>query len=334
AVEPGFDDRADGGPFGSRLLGLEVGLEANHLFEAVEVDALLGGDVDEGCFAAPVVGLQAALGELLLDAVRVGVGAIDFVHCDDDGNVGGAGVVDGLDGLRHNAVVGGDDDHDNVCDLGAACAHAGEGLVAGGVEEDDLAAEGGRVFLGDADLIGADVLGDAAGFASGDIDLLDRRGADGVEQRGLAVVDVTHDGDDRRADDLDESSGVFQEAFDGLVLELLFDGDNLGVGAELAGDGLDELSIERLVDGDHHAAEEQGSDEVFAADLELLGEILDGNALSNGDGAGNRQVAFRDLRGAHARGIALERNFLVLDVALIAATAGAGTRGTPGSCWG
>src|SRR5581483_7770840 len=87
-------------------------------------------------------------------------------------------------------------------------------------------------------------------------------------------------------------------------------------------------------DGDHHAAEEQGSDEVFAADLELLGEILDGNALSNGDGAGNRQVAFRDLRGAHARGIALERNFLVLDVALIAATAGAGTRGTPGSCWG
>ena len=44
------------------------------------------------------------------------------------------------------------------------------------------------------DLIGADVLGDAAGLAGDDVGL-----ADGVEQRGLAVVDVAHDGDDRRA---------------------------------------------------------------------------------------------------------------------------------------
>ena len=44
------------------------------------------------------------------------------------------------------------------------------------------------------DLVGADVLGDAARLARGDVGLADR-----VEQRGLAVVDVTHDGDDRRA---------------------------------------------------------------------------------------------------------------------------------------
>jgi hypothetical protein len=37
------------------------------------------------------------------------------------------------------------------------------------------------------------MLGDAAGFARHDIGV-----ADGVEQRGLAVVDVTHDGHDRR----------------------------------------------------------------------------------------------------------------------------------------
>ena len=46
------------------------------------------------------------------------------------------------------------------------------------------------------DLVGADVLGDAASFARGHIGLADR-----VEQRGLAVVDVTHDGDDRGAVD-------------------------------------------------------------------------------------------------------------------------------------
>ena len=43
-------------------------------------------------------------------------------------------------------------------------------------------------------LIGADVLRDAAGFAATDV-----RAADRVEQRRLAVVDVAHDRDDRRA---------------------------------------------------------------------------------------------------------------------------------------
>ena len=38
------------------------------------------------------------------------------------------------------------------------------------------------------------MLGDAAGFAAGDIGV-----AEGVEQRGLAVVDMAHDGHDRRA---------------------------------------------------------------------------------------------------------------------------------------
>ena len=49
-----------------------------------------------------------------------------------------------------------------------------------------------RLF--DLDGIGADVLRDAARFALGDARL-----ADGVEQRGLAVIDVAHDRDDRRA---------------------------------------------------------------------------------------------------------------------------------------
>ena len=44
------------------------------------------------------------------------------------------------------------------------------------------------------DRVGADVLGDAAGFARGDAGLADR-----VHQRGLAVVDVAHESDDRRA---------------------------------------------------------------------------------------------------------------------------------------
>ena len=42
-------------------------------------------------------------------------------------------------------------------------------------------------------LVGTDVLGDAAGLFLADVGLTDR-----VQQSGLAVVDVTHDGDHRR----------------------------------------------------------------------------------------------------------------------------------------
>ena len=96
-------------------------------------------------------------------------------------------MVDGLLGLRHDAVVGGHDDDGNVGDVGAAGAHLGERLVAGGVEEGDrLAAV--------LDAPGADHLGDAAGLGVDNV-----AAADAVEQRRLAVVDVAHDRDHRGA---------------------------------------------------------------------------------------------------------------------------------------
>ncbi len=103
------------------------------------------------------------------------------------GTLGGPGVIDGFERLRHDAVVGRHHQNDDVGDFGAAGAHAGERFVAGRIDEHDLAA----VLL---DVIGADVLRDAAGFALGDVGC-----ADGVEQRSLAVIDVAHDGDHGRA---------------------------------------------------------------------------------------------------------------------------------------
>ena len=47
AIELGFDDGADGGTVGLGLLFVDVGDEADHLFELVEVDVLLRGDFDE-----------------------------------------------------------------------------------------------------------------------------------------------------------------------------------------------------------------------------------------------------------------------------------------------
>ena len=76
------------------------------------------------------------------------------------GTLGRLRVVDRLARLRHDAVVGRHDEDDDVGDLGAAGAHHRERLVAGRVEEDDAA-------VVDLDVVGADVLRDAAGLALG-----------------------------------------------------------------------------------------------------------------------------------------------------------------------
>ncbi len=132
-------------------------------------------------------------------------------------------MVDRLARLRHDAVVGRDDEHDDVGDLGAAGAHQRERLVAGRVEEDHAAA------VADVDVVRADVLRDAAGLALGDARLADR-----VEQRGLAVVDVAHDGDDGRARLDVLGPGVLGLGRD----ELLLEAAHLDLGAELARDVL------------------------------------------------------------------------------------------------
>jgi hypothetical protein len=137
---------------------------------------------------APLFGHQAELGELLAHAWgrRPLVDLVDRHH---DGHTGRLRVVDGFRGLRHDAVVGRDHQDDDVGDLGAASTHGRKGRVTRGVEEHDVAL--GAVDH-DRHLVGADVLGDAAGLTGGDARL-----ADVVEQRGLAVVDVAHDRHDR-----------------------------------------------------------------------------------------------------------------------------------------
>ena len=96
-------------------------------------------------------------------------------------------MVDRLDGLRHDAVVGSHDQDDDIGHLGASGTHSRKGGVARGIDEGDLA-------VVDHDLRSADGLGNAARLAGSDAGV-----TDGVEQARLAVIDVTHNGDDRGA---------------------------------------------------------------------------------------------------------------------------------------
>ena len=166
---------------------LHVGHQQNHFEQQIEVLLGLGGNRHHDRVAAPIFGQQAAIGELLFDPLGLRVGLVDLVDRDDDGNLGGAGMIDGFERLGHHAVVGRHHQYHDVGHLGAAGAHAGERFVARGIDKDDFA----PVFL---HVIRADVLGDPARFFAGHIGF-----ADGVQQGGLAVIDVAHDGDDGRA---------------------------------------------------------------------------------------------------------------------------------------
>ncbi len=171
-------------------------------------------------------------------------------------------MVDRLSGLRHDAVVGGYDDDDHIGDLGAAGAHRREGGVARGVKEGDR-------LLVVVDLVGADVLGDAASLAGGDLGLADR-----VEQRGLAVVDVTHDRHHRwPVDQVLVGVGELR------LLGLLVGGvDDLDLAVVLVGDRLHRVVGEGLGERRHLAHHHQFFDHLGRGEAERFGYLAHGRA--------------------------------------------------------
>ena len=139
------------------------------------------------------------------------------------------------------------------------------------------------------DLVGADVLGDPAGLAGDDVGR-----ADPVEQQGLAVVDVAHDGDHRRAG---PQVGlvlllvvVVEELGQQLGLLLLAGVDQADLGAELGGEQLDHVVGQRLGGGDHLPLQEQEADDVAGRAVELGTEVAGGRAALDDDlGVGHRR---------------------------------------------
>ena len=83
------------------------------------VKALLGGDANKDGITTPVLGHQAELGQFLADPVNVGIRLVDFVDRHQDRHLGRTGVIDCLTSLRHDAVIGGHHQDNDVGDLGA-----------------------------------------------------------------------------------------------------------------------------------------------------------------------------------------------------------------------
>src|SRR4051794_15601950 len=258
------------------------------------LDALTGGrgDVDEHRLAAVLLGHQPVLGELLADLGGVGPLLVDLVDRDHDRHLSGLGVVERLDRLRHDAVVGSDHQDDDVGHLGPTGTHRGERLVTRSVDEGDRPLL--LIELGD-DLVRADVLGDAAGLPRHHVGV-----ADGVQQLGLAVVDVTHDGDHGRTDlPVLGVALVAEGEVEGLeqLAVLVLGADHLDVPADLGTEQLQRLLVHRLRGGDHLAQVEQGGHQRGRLRVDALGQIGQRGATGQSDGL---SVATGQLDAAHA----------------------------------
>ena len=209
--------------------------------KVIQADFLLGRNRGHNDIAAPVFSQQAFLGQFFLDTVRVGTGLIDLVNCYHNGHACILGVVDSFNGLRHNAVICCYDKHCNIRNLGTSGAHGRESFMTRGIQECNL------VSLV-ANLVSTDTLGNAAGFVHGHIGL-----AQSIQQGGLAVVYVAHNGNHCRSG-LQET-GIIRSrgVFGGICCRFCF----LQSYAEFFCQNFDSIPVQILVDGRHDTVHHQ-----------------------------------------------------------------------------
>ena len=269
--------------------GQDDGLE-----QLLDVAPLAGGHVHEQGRPAELLSDQVVLGELGTHPLRVRPFLVDLVDRNHDRHPGRLGVVQRLRRLRLHAVVGRDHEHHEVGGLRPAGTHGGEGLVTRGVDERDLPLLAVH-FRGD--LVGTDVLGDAARFAGRHVGVPDR-----VEELGLAVVDVAHHGHHRRPGDQGFLAALVFTELDVERLQqlpvLFLRGDDLDVVVELRPEQLQRLVVHRLGGGDHLAQVEHDLDQRGRVDPDLVGEVAQRRATGQPDGLA---VPARDRHAADRR---------------------------------
>lgn len=137
------------------------------LFEQIlNAHTCLCGHSDNGSIAAPFFGSYAVFCKLREHSVGICAGSVHLVHSNDDRHVCLFCVADSFESLRHNAVVGSNNEDCNIRNLCAASTHRRKRFVSRRIEErDGIAFERHGVC--------ADMLRNAARFAARNVGLSD-----------------------------------------------------------------------------------------------------------------------------------------------------------------
>ena len=215
--------------------------------------------------AAPILGDQAMLSQLLLYMVRICAHAVHLVDSNNNGHLCCLGMVNSLNGLGHYTVVCSNYQNSNVSYLGTTSTHSGEGFVTGGIQKDDLLA----LVI---NLICTNVLGNTARFACGYISF-----ANSVQQRGFAVVNVTHNSDYRRTGQALLFGVIYLGNLGGILLRSLL----ANLYTKVVANQLSGIKVDVLVDGNHHAQHEESLNNLVYFTLNQLSKLLHINGFTN-----------------------------------------------------
>ena len=121
---------------GGRSLDVEQLRLKHHRFQQL-VDSLSGlcRHIDEQSVATPVFGYHIELRQLSANARRVGIFPVDLIDCNDDWNTGRARMLDRFLRLWHDAIVGSNDENDDIGDLCTTGPHTGKRSMARRIEK-------------------------------------------------------------------------------------------------------------------------------------------------------------------------------------------------------
>ena len=291
----GLEHHATGSARFDRTIFLDLGHGNDLLKQLIDTNILQGRNLAHDGVTTPSLGHEIALGQLGKDPLWIGVLAVDLVNCDNDRNAGRLRVANSLFGLGHDAVIGGHNQNHNVGCLRSTHTHSGERFVTWRIDEGNNIA----VVVG---LVGTNVLGNTARFASNNVGV-----TDGVEQLGLTVIDVTHDGDNRCPD------WARIVAFEGFYFVIGFDAepknflefdflffaniDESNLGTDFGREEFDHVIGQRLCGRDHFALQHQETHDIGSCTIELFAQFLRcGRTLDNNDTCRYRCVLGREPR--------------------------------------
>ena len=174
------------------------------------------------------------LGEFLPNPLQVRFGLVYLVNRNDNRHFSGLRMIDSFDGLRHNTIIGCNNEDNNIGDLCTPSPKRSKCLMAGRIEKCNVLPLQG-------DFIRSYMLCDAACFSFSYFCL-----PYSIKQRGLTVVDMAHNGNHRRPED------EVLPFFDKLAndIHLLCRGE-FDLDAEMVSNEHGRIRIDRLVDGRH-----------------------------------------------------------------------------------
>ncbi|MNT63284.1 hypothetical protein D3C72_2010850 [compost metagenome] len=146
-------------------------------------------------------------------------------------------MADCLYRLRHNTIISSHNDNRNIRYLCTAGTHGCERFVTRCIKECNL-------LVVNFNLVSTDMLGNPACLASGYVSR-----ADGIEQRSFTMVNVTHDGNNRRTFLQICFIVRFFQCFETIVFNMDF---NFHFNAIVSCQELNRIQIQLLVNGCHN----------------------------------------------------------------------------------